>query len=245
MKVVRILILLAALPSALAAAPMYQLIDLGPANDNSLQWANPPACDTTAYGASPVLTCAASRTLAVGAIKLAGPIIQHAAVTSLNNLDLGALPGSVFSTAHGVNNKNLIVGVNGPVYPQPTNSMFAVYWTLTGNTPNGPYDLGNFMHSPYFNASAWAVNDSGEIVGASDIVLTNGTTVTRAALWANGAIYELQYRLQGSPQVALSSALWINCEGDIAAIGFPLALPNAVHFYFLKRHGPPRNCPLD
>ena len=241
---------LALLPSMVLAAPTYLITDLGPASDGALQWADPIPCEPS----SGVMACGGSRTMEVGAVKLTAPNIQHGAIVSFSPaLDLGALPGSVYSTTSGANNLGMIVGMNGPVYPAATNSSFAVSWTLSpgGTVGAGPWlihDLGNLMHSPYFSAGAYAVNDFNEIVGFSQVLSSDGTIIERAAIWVNGAIYKLQDQATNNlhPQnVALTSAVWINCQGNIAAIGFPYAMPNSVHFYLLTRQGVTRACPLN
>lgn len=236
--------------------PAYQLIDLGNANWESLPWANPPPCNLNGLDLQ-FIQCAGSKTLLVGAIRTTNIDNQHAAVLGLATgvpfkpiVDLGSLPGSVWSAAHGVNNNNVVVGVTGPLYPAPTSSTNAVDWTLApGATPEfGPWlihNLGNLMHSPYYNAAAYSVNDAGEIVGSSQVILGNGTVADRAALWVGANIFKLQNLLQNHPPVVLRGALWIDCQGDIAALGNPLAFPDAVHFYLLKRIGSARNCPLN
>jgi hypothetical protein len=56
-------------------------------------------------------------------------------------------------------------------------------------------------------------------------------------------MYNLSFVVAGTrTSTRLTDALWIDCQGDIAATGTP-ALGAATHNYLLVRQGPARKCP--
>ncbi len=72
---------------------------------------------------------------------------------------------------------------------------------------------------------------------------TNQSVLQRAFLYTNGIMYNLTFYLVGGPTALLTDALWIDCQGNIAAIGTPASGGNT-HSYLLIRQGAARtNCP--
>jgi probable HAF family extracellular repeat protein len=104
-------------------------------------------------------------------------------------------------------------------------------------------DLGTIA-GPSYNSGARSVNDSHEIVGTTQTVSnTDGAVLSRAFLYTNGTMYNLTFYLVGGPTAHLTDALWIDCQGNIAAVGTPASGGNT-HSYLLVRQGAARtNCP--
>jgi probable HAF family extracellular repeat protein len=118
--------------------------------------------------------------------------------------DLPPLGGADRSQANGINSHGQIVGFSSTAggAPEPPPGR-AVMWE------NGaPIDLGTFNG---FSTAAWAINDSGQIVGAYSPVV-DGTVTTRAFTYDLGAgvFHELP-----TPEGASSFALGINSAGDV------------------------------
>ncbi len=135
--------------------------------------------------------------------------------------NLGALPGSYFSFAEGINQPGLIAGVseNGKADPTTGNpEIRAVLWK-NGNIQ----DLGTLGGTASF---AGALNDSGQIIGMSlnDVpdpysVLGQGSgytlTQTRGFLWQHGKMQDIG--TLGGPDTWVS---YINDAGQIAGTSY-------------------------
>lgn len=115
-----------------------------------------------------------------------------------------------------------------------------------------PYNLPALAgNDSSFDSAAYAVSSSGEVVGESTIPLNAGGYATRATIWLNRMAYELQYMLSPRVSVILTTARWIDCEGNIVAQGWPASYGSTPpetttypHDYLLVRQGSPRsNCP--
>ncbi len=158
--------------------------------------------------------------------------------------DLGVLPGGCSSGAYGFNNKGQVVGYSQSAFAANLSeaneggAAHAVLWS------NGAIeDLGNFVGMGDFHSAARAINDSGEIVGWSQIYINNFTAVARRAfLYTGGKMMNLQFLLAEAPNILLVDATQINCKGNISAIGYPVNTPAVAHNYLLVRQGPARNC---
>ncbi|HEX4086917.1 MAG TPA: hypothetical protein VHY22_18525, partial [Chthoniobacteraceae bacterium] len=93
-----------------------------------------------------------------------------------NNIDLGLLPGGgghideeVFASVSGVNADGKIVGSS------PTSGAFEVHAALFSGSGSNNIDLGTLPGGANMTSDAYAINDSGEIVGES--FTTGGTTI--------------------------------------------------------------------
>jgi hypothetical protein len=164
--------------------------------------------------------------------------------------DLGRLPGALtdangpFSVAYDFNNVGDIVGQSqssSPSYSAECPSCVALHGFV--------YNSGTWtdlvpIAGPGYESIANSVNDSREIVGWTNTVAsTTGEVLNRAFVYIGGTMYNLTFYLVGGPTVLLQNAYWIDCEGDIAAIGTPAA-GGTTHSYLLVRQGTPRtNCP--
>ena len=104
-------------------------------------------------------------------------------------------------------------------------------------------DLGT-LSIPGWDSRADSINDSGEIVGLSASIV-NGTETNRAFLYVNGQMLNLQfYVYDRDPNVRLTEAVGINCQGWIVANGYNMQSPNVQRVYLLIRRGAPRpQCP--
>jgi probable HAF family extracellular repeat protein len=165
--------------------------------------------------------------------------------------DLGALAlskdGSDYSVAFGVNNLDQVVGSSTTAIParnsqgQPCSdcgvASHAFLWRAGKMT-----DLGNLASIPGWDSEAKAIDDRGEIVGWSDS-LVNGSSTHRAFLYVGGQMLNLQfYVFDRDPNVRLTEAVGINCEGWIVANGFNVQTPNIGRIYLLIPRGPARTC---
>lgn len=164
--------------------------------------------------------------------------------------DLGVLPGAVGNVGTGgpsaaaidFNGEGDIVGVsdtkyrlNGSADEQARHAFLYNNGVMT--------DLGAIA-GPNYNSAASSVNDSHEIVGSTNTLSSaNGSVLSRAFLYTNGTMYNLTFYLVGGPTALLSNALWIDCQGNIAAVGTP-ASGGTTHSYLLIRQGAARtSCP--
>jgi len=247
------------------AAPQFSLVDLGPTTvaGSGLPWqpvqstpapANWPATGGTAcYGVSINEIYAEFGSEAVGSTCTTVPD-QHAAKwtwvgSTVTLTDLGVLPdagsdanaGGPSSEAHAFNNVGDIVGGSDSKYAAFTAGFQIAHHAFLYN--NGVMtDLGVIAGPNYFS-EALSVNDSHEIVGVTDTISSaNGAVLNRAFLYTNGTMYNLTFYLVGGPTALLTSALWIDCQGNIAAVGTPAAGGNT-HAYLLVRQGAARSCP--
>lgn len=164
--------------------------------------------------------------------------------------DLGVLPGALGNAGTGgpsaaaiaFNNEGDIVGVSDTQYrlfdsasEQARHAFLYKNGVMT--------DLGAIAGQSY-NSSASSVNDSHEIVGTTNTISSvNGSVLSRAFLYTNAKMYNLTFYLVGGPTALLTNALWIDCQGNIAAVGTP-ASGGATHSYLLIRQGAARtSCP--
>lgn len=93
----------------------------------------------------------------------------------------------------------------------------AIAWTTDG----AAIDLGGFPFA--LSARAQAMNDLDDIVGSSDGA--PGPVSTHALLWSNGVMHDLNSLIPSSPTFVLSSALDIDNDGNIVALGFDSSVP--------------------
>jgi len=102
-------------------------------------------------------------------------------------------------------------------------------------------DLGDLAAIPGWDSMADSINDSGEIVGWSDSNV-NGSSTHRAFLYTGGQMLNLQFYVNNrDPNVRLTEAIGINCQGSIVANGFNTNTPNVSRIYLLTRRGAPRS----
>jgi probable HAF family extracellular repeat protein len=162
--------------------------------------------------------------------------------------DLGALAlsndGSDDSEGMSINNLDQVVGISNTAIPElntqgnpcPDCGMarHAVLWSA-----GKMQDLGT-LSFPGWDSQADSINDSGEIVGLSSSIV-NGAETNRAFLYVGGQMLNLQFYIYDrDPNVRLTEAVGINCQGWIVANGFNTTSPNVQRTYLLIRRGPPR-----
>jgi probable HAF family extracellular repeat protein len=165
--------------------------------------------------------------------------------------DLGVLPGALgtvgtggpSSTAIAFNGEGDVVGVSDTKYKLAGDASRQAQHAFLYN--NGVMtDLGAIAGQTY-NSAASSVDDSHEIVGSTNTLSSvNGSVLSRAFLYTNGTMYNLTFNLVGGPTALLTNALWIDCQGNIAAVGTP-ASGGTTHSYLLMRQGAARTTCLD
>jgi probable HAF family extracellular repeat protein len=182
----------------------------------------------------------------------ARPFGQHAFLYSGGKmLDLGALAlskdGSDDSEAYGVNDQDEVVGTSTTAIAalnslgQPCAdcgvASHAFLWRAGKMT-----DLGNLAGIAGWDSKADAINNEGEIVGWSEVNVS-GTATHRAFLYVGGRMLNLQsYVFNPDPNVRLTEAVGINCQGWIVANGFNMTTPSVNRVYLLIPRGLPRSC---
>ena len=166
--------------------------------------------------------------------------------TGSSDEDLGALAlsgdGSDDSEGDGINDLDEVVGTSTTAIParnslnQPCAdcgvASHAFLWRA-----GKMKDLGNLASIPGWNSKADSINNSGEIVGWSDSIV-NGESTQRAFLYVGGQMLNLQfYVYDRDPDVRLTEAVGINCEGWIVANGFNVNTPDVNRAYLLIPRG--------
>lgn len=259
---------LSAAAVSVAAAPQYAVTDLGLATPGEgLIWQGKEVQPGTGYPLAGGSQCNTGANLilaqngvipgsiAVGSSNCGGDFGEQAAKWTLGSngsitvIDIGVLPGSFgdvngpFSRAYDFNNVGDIVGLSQSAFG--TNHAGAPLVAQHGFIyNNGTWTDLTPIAGPNYNSWAKAVNDSHEVVGQTDTISSaTGETLHRAFAYIGGQMYNLTFFLVGGPTVLLSDALWIDCQGNIAAVGTPAA-GGGTHNYLLVRQGPARtNCP--
>jgi len=144
---------------------------------------------------------------------------RHATLfTGGTSVDLGTLGGTANSLAYGINDKGQIVGTctvsNGSVFRA----------TLFSGTGANNVDLGSLGGISCF---AYAINNSGEIVGNS-YPATNNNSVFHAFIYKNGVMSDLNglvltnsgfNNIRFNSNGGLTPGRVLNDSGQIAAIG--------------------------
>lgn len=163
--------------------------------------------------------------------------------------DLGALAlskdGSDDSEGAGINNLDQVVGISTTAVPARNSqggacpdcgvASHAFLWTA-----GRMKDLGTLAGVAGWDSKANSINDAGEIVGWSDSNVS-GSSAHRAFLYAGGHMLNLQfYVLDRDPNVRLTEAVAINCQGWIVANGYNIKSPDVSRVYLLIRRGAPR-----
>lgn len=160
--------------------------------------------------------------------------------------DLGALAlsgdGSDVSEGAGINDLDEVVGISSTAIPARNSlnqacstcgvASHAFLWRA-----GKMQDLGNLASIPGWDSEADSINNAGEIVGWSDSIV-NGTSTHRAFLYLDGQMLNLQFYVYNrDPNVRLTEAVGINCEGWIAANGFNVNSPDVKRAYLLIPRG--------
>jgi probable HAF family extracellular repeat protein len=163
--------------------------------------------------------------------------------------DLGALAlskdGSDDSEGAGINDLDQVVGISTTAIPAKNSqgqacpdcgvASHAFLWSA-----GKMKDLGNLASIPGWDSKANSINDAGEIVGWSDSIV-NGTSTHRAFLYVGGHMLNLQFSVfDRDPNVRLTEAVAINCQGWIVANGYNVKSPDVSRVYLLIRRGAPR-----
>jgi probable HAF family extracellular repeat protein len=130
--------------------------------------------------------------------------------------DLGALPGSTFSAATGINDHDDVVGFSA--LQTGANHAFLYH-------DGKMVDLKNLANDPRLASEADGISDRGEIVGWSEVRLTATNAIAqRAFVYSWGRMWNLQFQIDPkSPlygHVRLTEAVAINCNGWIVANGY-------------------------
>ncbi|HYK54318.1 MAG TPA: hypothetical protein VEV38_12365 [Candidatus Eremiobacteraceae bacterium] len=144
---------------------------------------------------------------AVGALSAKHAVMWHDGVATY----LGGLGGAGWNTPTGINNNDEIVGFadrHGDRHATNPN-YHAFLWTQG----MGMQDLGTLPGDGL--SQAYAVNDSGQIVGLSCV--TANCSVTRAFIWQNGTMTDLNTLVpSGSPYLVFAND--INDNGVITGL---------------------------
>ena len=167
-------------------------------------------------------------------------------------MDLGALAlstdGSDNSEGMAINSLDQVAGYSNTAIPEANTqgkpcpdcgmASHAFLWSA-----GKMKDLGT-LSIPGWDSRADSINDSSEIVGLSASIV-NGTETNRAFLYVDGQMLNLQfYVYDRDPNVRLTEAVGINCQGWIVANGYNMQSPNVQRVYLLIRRGTPRRqCP--
>jgi len=242
---------------AFAVPPQYAVIDLGVQEaGQGLQWqavAGSPVTDYPGLGGVNLLY-AVNSTAQVGTAATPDQTTVNAARwvpippgPGVTFTDLGVLPnasrptGAPWSYAYGVNLAGDIVGQSDSQYVglgvgNVNHSQHAFLWNSGVMT-----DLGAIAGNAY-DSAAFAVNDSNEIVGWTNTVSsTNGEKLQRAFIYIGGTMYNLSFYEVGGPTALLAQAVSIDCQGNIAATGYPATgAVSFQHNYLLVRQGTAR-----
>lgn len=239
---------------ALAAPPQYAVIDLGVAEaGQGLQWTQLVETQVGFAGLGGQNFSYATNTAAIVGFAETPNQAAHAArwvITSpgvATFTDLGLLPDAFqfgrepSSWAYGVNLTGDIVGQSDSQYTTqggaPYHAQHAFLWNSGVIT-----DLGVIAGNGY-DSAAYSVNDSGEIVGWTNTVSSvDGTILVRAFIDISGTMYNLTFYEVGGPTALLEDAWAIDCQGNIAATGYPATstVPHSTHSYLLVRQGAAR-----
>jgi probable HAF family extracellular repeat protein len=249
--------------------PQFSLVDLGPITvaGAGLHWQAIQATPNTSIpseASAQGAACYGTTTNEIYA-EYGGEIVGSTCLTTQNSnaamwafgpgqfptlTDLGVLPGALGTVGTGgpssiaiaFNGEGDIVGVSDTKYKLAGAASQQAQHAFLYN--NGVMtDLGAIAGQTY-NSAASSVDDSHEIVGSTNTISSvNGSVLSRAFLYTNGTMYNLTFYLAGGPTALLSDALWIDCQGNIAAVGTP-ASGGTTHSYLLIRQGAARTtCP--
>ena len=119
--------------------------------------------------------------------------------------DLGVLPGGRNSLAHAVNDRGQVVGVSDSADAPRAFVWEAGVMRDLGALPGGAA------------SQAYAINNAGQIVGSAEADAVSGST--RAVLWADGTVLDLNTCLPPDSGWVLTEARGINDRGQIVGQG--------------------------
>jgi hypothetical protein len=173
-----------------------------------------------------------------------GPVIHAYLLRNGQLTDLGVLPGAMgyttgpTSIGRSLNVQAHVVGLSDSQYYHLTTGKPAGHAVLWNGTLT---DLGTLSGDPSYGSVAEAINDFDEIVGNSEVMLNTGEVTNRAFVWIAGKMYNLtSYVSLSYSTVRLTDATNINCQGNIAAVGYDTRWPTIQRAYLLTRIGMPR-----
>lgn len=132
-------------------------------------------------------------------------------------VDLGSLGGSYGNEAIFINNQGQVVG-SSDLAGDTTSDGFL--WTKA----NGMQDLGTYPGD--IGSAAISINELGVIAGVS-VIDTKGDS--RAVVWNNNVVTDLNTLVQANPPLYLITACSINDRGEITGLG--LTSTGEIHTY--------------
>jgi hypothetical protein len=240
--------------------PQYMAIDLGPIEEPGMglellspgvvQIPEDPAA-LPSLGASPpgnIITSEFRTTQAVGSSNFPGGGVHAVSWTWAFNgqmtiTDLGVLPGAPvhsWSQANSFTRNGMIVGASIAAFASVHGGPAVHAFLYAGRI----IDL-NTLAGVAYDSAAYAVNDSLEIVGQSDIVAGGGAVEKHAFIYAKGVMYDANSLLVNTVLAPLTNAVGIDCQGNVAAVADPVIEQNGgrtTHHFLLVRQGSARDC---
>ena len=180
---------------------------------HAVRWMNGSLTDLgTLGGDSSIAHAINDQGMIVGSAALADNMTQHAFLWHNGMMsDLGTLGGSG-SQAFGLNDSDQVVGVSDTSAGEPHATLFTL--NASGQVVSRT-DLGVLSNTFSY---AYDINDSGQVVGTSD---------SRAFLWENGTMSDLNNMIPAGSGWLLTKALAINNDGIIVGEGKHNGLPRA------------------
>ncbi|MCC6319892.1 MAG: hypothetical protein IT438_00465 [Phycisphaerales bacterium] len=152
---------------------------------------------------------------------------------------LAALPGTVRSSARGINSGGMIIGTADIAQPAggggPTVRQRGVVWT--GGVPT---DLGDLGDPPDLPIIPSGINDFGVVVGAS---LREGSDIVRSFYWESGVMTDLNTLLAPGTPWTVQVVTDINNQGRI--VGLATGADGRTHAVMLVPVAGGGPCPAD
>ena len=119
-------------------------------------------------------------------------------------------PDGFSGRAYDINNQSQVVGYQRALNPEGVWSSRAFLWSVA----DGMRDLGD-LGGGY--ATAWAIDEAGEVTGESVVRKRNGSLVPRAFVWRDGVMSDLNEL--SDTNFTLMRAYAMNNDGQIVVEG--------------------------